>query len=267
MKNALLSFAILISLFSSISVFASEGFPGRAEFPKIALYEKADLLKDLNKVIIVDSRSSLEFDTLRINNAINIPVADRDFAKKVKALRMKTSKPIVFYCNGRSCYKSYKAARISLKNGVKNVFAYDAGVFEWAKAYPEHAALLGTSPVDPSKIIPKSKLTARFLTPKQFTEIARSAPSSKRLILDVRDMNQRAGVGYFMGIEKWASLGDQKKLNKYLKKAVSENRTLYIYDEAGKQVRWLQYTLEQHNVKNYYFMKKGAKQFYKDMIL
>ena len=267
MKNIALAFTLLISLFSSISVFASEGFPGRAEFPGIALYEKSDLLKNLDKVVIVDSRSTLEFETLRIKNAVNISVADRSFAKKVKALRKTTAKPIVFYCNGRSCYKSYKAAKISLKYGVKNVFAYDAGVFEWAKTYPQHAVLLGTSPMDPSKIIPKAKLTERFLTPKQFTETARSAPSGKRLILDVRDKHQRAGVGYFMGIEKWASLDNQKKLDKYLKKAMDENRTLYIYDETGKQVRWLQYTLERHNIKNYYFMKKGAKQFYKDMIL
>ncbi len=60
---------------------------------------------------------------------------------------------------------------------------------------------------------------------------------------------------------------DEAKLAKYLKKAIKENRMLYIYDETGKQVRWLQYTLERHNVKNYYFMKKGAKGFFKDMIL
>ena len=267
MKNVLLGFTVLISLFSSISVFASEGFPGRAEFPEIPLYEKSALLKDLNKVVIVDSRSSLEFETLRIKNAVNISVASKDFVKKVKALRASTTRPIVFYCNGRSCYKSYKAAKKSLRYGVKNVFAYDAGVFEWAKTYPQHAELLGTSPVDLSKIIPKAKLAERFLTPQKFTEIARSAPKNKKLILDVRDKYQRAGVGYFMGMEKWASLGDQKKLEKYLKKAINEKRTLYIYDETGKQVRWLQYTLEQHNIKNYYFMKKGAKQFYKDMIL
>ena len=267
MKNIALGFTLLISLFSSISVFANEGFPGRAEFPEIALYEKSALVKDLDKVVIVDARSSLEFDTLRIKNALNIPVASRDFAKKVKELRKSTAKPIVFYCNGRSCYKSYKAAKLSLKAGVKNVFAYDAGVFEWAKTFPQHAVLLGTSPMDPSKIIPKSKLAERLLSPKQFTENARSAPRNKRMIMDVRDMYQRAGVGYFTGIEKWVSLDDQKKVNRYIKQAKDENRTLYIYDETGKQVRWLQYTLERHNIKNYYFMKKGAKQFYKDMIL
>ena len=85
--------------------------------------------------------------------------------------------------------------------------------------------------------------------------------------MDVRDMYQRAGVGFFIGIERWVSMDNEKKLAKYLKKAKAENRTLYIYDEAGKQVRWLQYTLERHNVKDYYFMKKGAKGFYKEFIM
>lgn len=268
MKNLLLSLGILLSLISSPSILANDkGFPGRAEFPKIPLYQKADLLKDFDKVVLVDARSSLEFETLRIKGAINIPIGSDDFVSRVKELRKKTKKRIVFYCNGRTCYKSYKATKAALKRGVKNVFAYDAGVFEWANDNPQHAVLLGNSPMDPANIIPKAKLKARFLSPKKFTETARAAPKDKRLILDVRDMYQRGGVGYFTGIERWVSLNDQKKLDTYLKKAVDENRTLYIYDEAGKQVRWLQYTLERYNIKNYYFMNKGVKGFYKDMIM
>lgn len=267
MKNILLGFALLISFFSSNALAAKDnGFPGRVEYPNVSFYSKSDLLKDFNNVVIVDARSSLEFETLRIKGAINISVASKDFGEKVKALRKQTKRPIVFYCNGRTCHKSYKAAKSAAYHKVKNVFAYDAGIFEWAKTYPKYAELLGTSPMDPKQIIPKVKLKERLLSPQKFTETARAASRSKSLILDVRDKYQRAGVGFFIGLEKWVSLDDQKKLNKYLKKAIDENRTLYIYDEAGKQVRWLQYTLERHNIKNYYFMKKGAKGFYKDMI-
>lgn len=267
MKNIALRLTVFISLFASFSSFADEGFPGRAEYPEIPLYQKEELFKDFNEVVIVDARSSLEFETLRIKGALNIPIASKTFAEKVKALRASTPKRIVFYCNGRSCYKSYKASKTALKNGVRNVYAYDAGVFEWSKTYPKYAVLLGTSPMDPSKIIPKAKLKARLLTPKVFTDTVRSAPAKNRLILDVRDMYQRAGIGFFTGMERWVSLDDEKKLKKYLQKAVDEKRTLYIYDEAGKQVRWLQYTLERANIKDYYFMTKGAKGFYKEFIL
>ena len=269
MKNLIFSLGILFSLLSSTSVFSAsnEGFPGRAEYPEISLYQKADLLRDFNKVVIVDARSSLEFKTIHVKGSVNIPVASKKFPEMVKALRKKTKRPIVFYCNGRTCYKSYKASKAALKAGVKNVFAYDAGIFEWAKAYPKYAVLQGVSPMDPKKIIPKKVFKSRFLSPKVFTEKARAASRSESLIMDVRDMYQRAGVGFFIGIEKWVSMDDEKKLDKYLKKAKNENRTLYIYDEAGKQVRWLQYTLERYNFKDYYFMKKGAKGFYKEFIM
>jgi rhodanese-related sulfurtransferase len=268
MKNMLFSLGILFSLFSSTSVLAADkGFPGRAEFPEIALYQKADLLRDFNKVVIVDARSSLEFKTIHVKGSVNIPVASKKFPDMVKELRKNTNKPIVFYCNGRTCYKSYKATKAALKAGVKNVFAYDAGIFEWAKTYPKYAVLQGVNPMDPKKIIPKKVFKGRLLSPKVFTEKARAASRSKSLILDVRDMYQRAGVGFFIGIERWVSMDDEKKLEKYLKKAKDENRTLYIYDEAGKQVRWLQYTLERHNLTDYYFMKKGAKGFFKEFIM
>ena len=268
MKNLVLSVSVLLSLFSSMSVFASDkGFPGRAEYPEIALYQKADLLRDFNKVMIVDARSALEFKTIHVKGSVNIPVSSKKFPDMVKALRERTSKPIVFYCNGRTCYKSYKATKKALEAGLKNVFAYDAGIFEWAKTYPKYAVLQGVSPIDPKKIIPKKAFKSRLLKPLAFTEKARATPANKRMILDVRDVYQRAGVGFFIGIERWASMDDEAKLANYLKKAVKENRMLYIYDETGKQVRWLQYTLERHNVKNYYFMKKGAKGFFKDMIM
>ena len=86
------------------------------------------------------------------------------------------------------------------------------------------------------------------------------------MTIDVRDKFQRAGVGFYPGIERWASLDEQKKLDRYIKKAIKQNRTLLIYDEVGKQVRWLQYALEKAGAKNYYFMSKGAKGYYKDIM-
>ena len=160
MKNLLITMGILFSVFSTSSVVAKEGFPGRAEYPEIPVYSKEQLADNFNKVLIVDARSALEFETLRIKGAVNLPVADRNFGKKIKTLsKQNGNKKIAFYCNGRSCFKSYKAAELAIKNGVKNVVAYDAGMFEWAQAYPAKAVLLGQSPVDSSKIISKRKLS------------------------------------------------------------------------------------------------------------
>ena len=260
---------ILVSLLGLLLIapaFASNNaFPGRAKYPDVPVIEKQALLGKMNQVVIVDARSSLEFDTLRIKGAINIPVASKTFEDQIKALRAKTSKTIVFYCNGRTCMKSYLAVRKSEAVNVKDVIAYDAGMFEWAKTYPQHAELLGKSPVNTTDIISKSKFKKRLLDPTTF-ETQAFALGKKTLILDVRDKYQRGAAGFFPAQEVWASMDDQKKLQQLINQAKKENKTLFIYDEVGKQVRWLQYALEQAKVKDYFFMAKGAKGYYANMM-
>ena len=252
----------------SVAVVAEEevsGFPGRAEYPDVAVMEKGELQQKLDQVVVVDTRSSLEFDTLSIKGAVNIPIADKTFEDQIKSLRAKTDKPIVFYCNGRTCMKSYLAVRKCKAVNVSNTFAYDAGMFEWAKTFPQQAVLLGTSPIQPHDIISKDKFDNRLLDPSKF-ELQAHEMGSKGMILDVRDKYQRGAAGFFPGQEVWASLDDQQRINMLLEQAKKDNKTLFIYDEVGMQVRWLQYKLEKANVKNYYFMDKGAKAYYANMM-
>lgn len=250
---------------ASVAVASDPGFPGRAKYPEVPVIEKADLMKKFNQVVIVDSRSSLEFETLRIKGAVNIPVASKNFEEQLKQLRGKTSKPIVFYCNGRTCMKSYLSVKKAMAAKVKGTSAYDAGMFEWAKAYPDHAELLGRSPVNTADIIPKSNFKQRLLDPTAFSNEAFNL-GNKSVVLDVRDKYQRGAAGFFPGKEIWASLDNRNKLNSVIAQAKKDNKTLFIYDEVGKQVRWLQYALEQANVKKYYFMDKGAKGYYAEMM-
>ena len=246
--------------------FANNDFPGRGEFPKIATYEKVDLFKRFHDVIIVDTRSKYEYETLRIKGALNIPVNSKAFIKDVKNLRERSLKAIVFYCNGRSCYKSYKASKAANRAGIKNTYAYDAGMFEWAKAYPEKSALFGNSPLNPDKIIPSKKYKKHTISPATFGQHAFNE-NNNGLILDIRDSQQRAAsIGLFMGKERWASIENPNKITDFIKQAQAKKQPIYIYDEVGKQVRWLQYALENQNVKNYYFMEKGARGYLEAMI-
>jgi rhodanese-related sulfurtransferase len=266
MGYKLISISLFVALlFGSFAAGAEpEGFPGRKEFPDVPYIEMGDLFDRRNEVVIVDARSNYEFETLRIKGAINIPVANKTFEAEVLELRRSTSKPIVFYCNGHRCFKSYQATKKAMDVGVEEVIAFDAGIFDWTKAYPKHAVLLGESPVSPNKLIAKKHFKSRLLHPDRFSEsIVQKRHQS--IVLDVRDKFQRLGVGFYPGIEKWASLDDQEKLNRYIQKAKRENKTLFVYDEVGKQVRWLQYALEKAGLKNYYFMEKGARAYY-DMI-
>jgi rhodanese-related sulfurtransferase len=233
-------------------------FPGRDLYPEVHAYELSDLKRDFDSVVIVDVRSQYEFDTLRIKGALNVSISEKTFDDKIRTLRASTNKPIVFYCNGVTCHKSYQAVRQALFLKIDNTFAYDAGIFAWAKAYPDQAALLGRTPINPADIIEKDKFTSRLLAPAEFG----SYINDSTVVLDVRDRFQREAVGFFPGVEKRVGLDQREKLDRLIQKTIREDKTLLIYDEAGHQVQWLQYHLIDAGMKNYYFMKGGAKAYY-----
>lgn len=266
MKYLITVISLASLLFTPLTHANSDEFPGRKEFPNVKIYSKEHLNSNFDQVLIVDTRSNYEFETIHINTSINIPVSSLDFAKQVKEIRKQSDKPIVFYCNGRTCFKSYKATNAAIKNNIKNVFAYDAGMFEWAKTYPDKSTLLGNSPINPDDLLNKTVLKSHMLAPKKFSEMAYEMGNAARIV-DIRDVTQRAnGIGYFVGMEYWISLNRKEKIINFLRKANKKNKTLLIYDGVGKQVRWLQYTLEKENIKKYFFMEKGARGFYNQII-
>ena len=266
MKKLASLISLIAILFSPVSQANTDEFPGRIEYPDVRIFSKEDLKAKFKQVIIIDARSNYEFETIHINSAINIPVSSKSFAEEVQTVRDSSTKPIVFYCNGRTCFKSYKAVTAAIESGIKNVYAYDAGMFEWAKTYPEETTLLGKSPINPSDLLNKKTLKAHTIAPDKFAEMMYDLGDKAR-VLDIRDLMQRAnGIGYFVGIEYWISLNKKQRVIDFMRKAHKDKKTLLIYDAVGKQVRWLQYTLERENIKNYYFMKKGAKGFYNKVI-
>jgi len=249
----------------SVASAADKGFPGREKYPDIAVIEKEDLARRLNEVIVVDTRSAYEFNTLRIKGSRHIAVAAKTFEQDILELRKRNpTQDIIFYCNGRTCMKSFHAAQKSLAVGVKNVIAYDAGIFEWVKAYPKHGELLGASPVNLNSLIANEKFNQRLLKPEDFSEKMASLGQNS-IVLDVRDKYQRAGVGFYPGKERWVSLDKIDQLEKFIDKAKKQNKTLLIYDEVGAQVRWVQYSLEKAGIQDYYFMEKGATEYYRQM--
>jgi len=263
LKN-IFTFIMLVPLSMTMAEAADNGFPGREKYPQIAVLEKHDLARRFDDVIVVDARSAYEFNTLRIKGAVNIPVASKTFEKQVRDLHNRDKKDIVFYCNGRTCMKSYIAAKKSIEAGVNHVYAYDAGIFEWIKAYPQRGELLGVSPVNQKNLIAQKNFAKRLLQPDAFSEKMVSLGANS-IVLDVRDKYQRAGVGFYPGKERWVSLDKVDQLKKFIDKAKKQNKTLLIYDEVGKQVRWLQYSLEKEGIQNYYFMEKGATEYFRQM--
>jgi len=157
---------LLPFLFSS-GVFAEDlSFPGRSDYPDVLVYEKAQLFNDLSDVVLVDTRSQQEYETLRIKGAVSIPVSSKDFGDRIKFLRASTTKPIVFYCGRRTCHKSYLAGRKANHLNIEDTYAYDAGVFDWAKTHPNHVILLGKRADDvTADMIPPQQLQVTLVGP------------------------------------------------------------------------------------------------------
>lgn len=241
-------------------------FPGRTTYAHVPYITLDQLNNEYDDIIIVDTRSPFEFETLRILSAVNIPLSlnNSNYTQKLKELRVNhPDKKIVFYCNGHTCMKSYKAVhRAKVMAKLDNVMAFDAGIFDWTKAHPDKAILLEKTPVNPVDLISKAKYKQHVLSALDF--INKSSDNS--IILDVRSRHQRDGIALFSGAETTVSMGDKRKLNKYIQLAKKENKKLFIYDAVGKQVRWLQYYLEEQKVGEYYFMEGGAEAYYKHLM-
>jgi rhodanese-related sulfurtransferase len=235
-------------------------FPNRKLFPAVPVISLEDLYNKMDKVIIVDARSKYEHDTINITDALNIPVDDTNFVERMRKLRADNPKTqIVAYCNGKTCKKSYEAVQKCRNAGIQNVVAYDAGIFDWAKKYPQKSTLLGTTPVDLSKLISKDDVQKRMISVDEFENML---ARKDVIVLDIREPLQREGLSLFPGIDKEANMDDKASLDKYINQALRENKTLLVYDAAGKQVEWLMYYLQNKGVDRYAFMKGGAQAYF-----
>jgi rhodanese-related sulfurtransferase len=96
---------------------------------------------------VIDARVASEYTDGHIKGAINVPYREKS-AKDIEfdpsqdefnlaRLPADKSAPIVVYCNGPECWKSFKASAVAIKGGYTNVHWYRAGFPDWkAKSLP-----------------------------------------------------------------------------------------------------------------------------------
>jgi rhodanese-related sulfurtransferase len=235
----------------------SQKFPHRTRFKNVPVMEIEQLRKELDGVIVVDVRSRFEFETLHIKGAQHIPLSKEKLPAAARELRAASAKPIVFYCNGTTCKKSYEAAELAIGAGISDVRAYDAGLDAWTHDYPELSVLLGRSPVRASDLISHADYKKRLITAQDFD--ARMEKGA--VMLDIRDLRQRDVALYPMR-ELRAPLDDSQKIAEAVAEAKKTRKPLLVYDKVGKQTRWFQYYLEKQGVKEYYFLDGGAEGYH-----
>ncbi len=198
---------------------------------------------------------------IHIEGAKHIPLGTMTEADLLALRPKKGGKPIVFYCNGITCKKSYKASVKAMDWGFDNILCFDSGIFVWAKNVPEKTIFMGKKlpPEELKKrLIPKEKFKERCLPPAEF--IARAKDTKHYKVIDARDYYSRQEFPIFLpGIENIPFDRLESLIKKRSRKLTRKN--LLILDNVGKQVRWLQYVLEDAGFKNYWFLDGGVKRW------
>lgn len=230
----------------------TESYPHRERFPDVAVYSTDELRRRYDDSLIVDVRSQFEYDVVHIAKAVNIPLSEDQFLARLEALRAKNgTTTIVFYCNGHSCAKSYEAVREARNNGFGEVVAYDSGIFDWMREQHVRTTLLGVTPAPVNKMVSEDYFQGRLVAYEQFEKKAREANT---LVVDVRDDRQRTSALPLPSVDV--------PLDDFVRRLDGEefrDKQLLIVDAVGKQVRWLQYVLENKGHKNYFFLRDGVE--------
>ncbi len=103
---------------------------------KITAEELIELFDKFDNLVLIDSRIPADKSAGYIEGAIALPNTETTVEALAKHIPSKTT-PVAFYCNGPKCGRSYKAAKIAIKAGYKNIYWFRGGWEEWAeKGYP-----------------------------------------------------------------------------------------------------------------------------------
>lgn len=90
--------------------------------------------------IAVDTRTPKEYDQEHIAGAVSAPYIERSLKERnynatlddfSAFAKLPTDKPLIFFCNGPECWKSYKASKMAKAKGAKQVYWYRGGMPEW----------------------------------------------------------------------------------------------------------------------------------------
>ena len=241
----------LLLYFYSLSVLG-EGFPLREKYPEVPIIEINDLFQQYENVVIVDVRSRLEFSTVHISKALHVALSNILYVDLIKNIRRSNpQRKLVLYCNGHSCAKSYKATKKAIGAAIDNVFAFDAGIFDWATTYPGKTTLLGESPADINKIISKAEFNSVL---KDYSFLLLLSQKDDVMVIDIRDRFQMGFTPPFKNVKR---IKLDSLLAKFMIGELKDKKLIFI-DAVGKQIRWLQYYLKEFGYTDYMFLRGGV---------
>ena len=254
---------LLVAWIFSAALCLAEDFPYRKDFPDVPVIELAELKAgyDAGSIIMVDVRSDIEFDAIHSKKAKHVSLGTQNFLPELKALiAANPGKKFATYCNGVTCLKSYHAAQQAKQGGLANVYAFDAGIPAWAKAYPADTLLLGKELTNPEKqLISKSEFMKYCV---DFATFKQKAAEPNAVVIDARDPQQRTKP--LPGFDNAMPIQLDKLIHNVVSKGNMKDKKLLIFDQVGKQVDWLQYYLVEYGYTDYLFLDGGATSVLKE---
>lgn len=207
------------------------------------------------KGLIVDVRSSIEYDIAHIKGAVNVKISGKDFVSKLQEEIVKRpGEAIYFYCNGPTCLKSPLATQTAIKAGITDCFSFYPGLPGWAEKHPEETILRGKAISATNKLITHEEYKSKSLAFEEFQKKANDDPNG--MLIDIRDNIQRTSD--LPGMTKKAvAIPLENFIPNFVQKKNNQDKTLYIFDQVGHQVEALQYDLVENGYTNYFFLQKG----------
>lgn len=256
----LVCFAVLLTA----GLCPAEEFPLRKSYPDVPALELKAVKAgyDDGSMILVDARSKMEFDTIHPEKAVHIDLSNKSFMANLQALgQQNPGKKLVLYDNGITCLKCYIGTQDALEEGVQEVYAFDAGIPAWAEAYPKDTILMGKVIDDPARqLIPFDEFKKLCLDFEQFKQKISAAKNAA--VIDARDPMQRTRK--LPGYEDAMPIPLDKLIRNVIDKGNLKDRQLFIFDQVGRQARWLMYYLNAQGYKDYYFLDGGATSVLKE---
>lgn len=148
--------AVLFLLFAFCGITIAEENV-KAVF-KVVTSEELKALIDQKSpgLVVVDARSSEEYQEVHIKDAVSIPLPKLE--KDASLLPTSKDARLVFYCNGVKCGKSGKSAKIAIDNGYRDVSVYADGMPVWEEkgysifAGPDYDKTVKTSMIKPAVV-------------------------------------------------------------------------------------------------------------------
>jgi rhodanese-related sulfurtransferase len=134
-------FAVVISSLSFVAMADDPVTPTTLKGGKVISVDDASALSKAKSAVFVDTRSPLNYGKGHIPAAVS--AAYKEKSEKVESFKASDdsfdfakipadkSAAVVFYSDGPTGWKSYKAAVLAIKEGYKNVSYFRGGYADW----------------------------------------------------------------------------------------------------------------------------------------